>query len=155
MSRKIILIYKEIEKEISTPENYKMLCDSFLNEFNENDIKNFYFFYKDDEEDEIQISEDCDFSEINDNKIYISKLDIDEGRLSIDRYNSKSFHEKSNNEFTAKLEEVTNLISKRDENNDNDDGNNNDDNSDDKSSSSSFYQENKSKSWINIYNIIN
>ena len=38
---------------------------------------------------------------------------------------------------------------------DNDDGNNNDGNSDDKSSSSSFYQENKSKSWIKIYNIIN
>ena len=121
----IILSYNDIKKEISAPDNYKELCDSFLREFNENEFKNFYIYYMDEEGDEIQIDDDFNFSEIKENDIiYFAKGDPDEGRLSIGRNNSKSFHEKSNNEFTEKLEEVKYLISKRDENNDNDNNNN-------------------------------
>ena len=92
----------------------------------------------------------------------------EENQFFLCGYDSKYFDDSNDNNINDDGNNINNMNAGDESNNDdnsnsnninadddNDEENKNDDNDDDKSSSSIYYQKDKSKSWINIYNIIN
>ena len=117
MSGNIFLIYKNIKKIIPIPNDYKELCSFFLKEYNENENKNFIFYYNDVEDVELLIPDDNMLvfedilPDIKDNTIIVEEYRLFDDKHSDD---SKSFIQKSSNDFIEK-KEVTNIIHKKQE----------------------------------------
>ena len=79
---KIILSYNNIKKEIKVPETFPDLEEIFTKEFNEKITNNFRFYYLDEDQDQIDIDNDSNYSEgLNEIKnqnnptIFIEKID--------------------------------------------------------------------------------
>ena len=146
--------YNGIEKKIQNINNYEELKNSFIQEFNENENKNFQFSYQDNEDDLIEIDEKSSENIIKDAKEFIidvalkekeedeeldiknldSNNNIKESVFSImsdDKENNNDNNDNNNNNnlgedkiFLNELKEVQERTSKNDENFNKDDINN-------------------------------
>ena len=120
MSDKLFLSFKDMTKEIPTPEDYNELLNSFLKVFEINEKKNYSFKYIDNEDDEIQLDDGFskeELKDVKDNTVYIveneEKKEEDENEedsLSSLNRKSKSIYIKKPDTFVNQLNEEKKLI---------------------------------------------
>ena len=115
MSDKLFLSFKDMTKEIPTPEDYNELLNSFLKVFEINEKKNYSFKYIDNEGDEIQLDDGFSKEELKDAKdntvnIVENEEKKEEDSLSSLKRKSKSIYIKKPDTFVNQLNEEKKLI---------------------------------------------
>ena len=95
--------FKGTKKTIPLPNNFQEFKNSFQKQFNVDEIKNFDFFYYDQDDDKISLTELSINSDFKDAQLYgvkaeFSELNIDNSYNSIKSNKEEDYNNKKNND---------------------------------------------------------